>query len=177
MSSILKNKFFVYLVGLAFFFMAFRYYGYFEDAGRYLLQVVHMLHPGRFADDVPFMFGNQDEFTIFSPLIALFFKALGVNIGGIVALLGIELLWGVAAITLFARWFKFFNRPAWTLPAFFACLVTLTGRMYGSGAYFPIFDHILVARFFAEVFILFGLAFFWARNKYHYIILLLKINN
>lgn len=166
MSSILKNKFFIYLAGLAFFFVAFRYYGYFEDAGRYLLQVVHMLHPERFVDDVPFMFGNQDEFTIFSPLIALFFKAFGVNIGGMVALLGIELLWGVAAITLFIQWFKFFNRPAWALPAFFACIVTLTDKIYGSGAYFPILDHILVARFFAEVLILFGLAFFWTRNKY-----------
>lgn len=166
MSSILKNKFFVYFAGLAFFFVAFRYYGYFEDAGRYLLQVVHMLHPERFVNDVPFMFGNQDEFTIFSPLIVLFFKMLGVNNGGIVALLVIEFLWGVAAITLFIQWFKFFNRPAWALPAFFACVVTLTGKIYGSGAYFPILDHILVARFFAEVFILFGLAFFWTRNKY-----------
>ena len=166
MPSILKNKLFIYLAGLAFFFVAFRYYGYFEDAGRYLLQVVHMLHPERFVDDVPFMFGNQDEFTIFSPLIALFFKTLGVNVGGVVAVLGIELLWGVAAITLFVRWFNFFNRPAWALPVFLICIVTLTGKVYGSGAYFPILDHILVARFFSEVFILFGLAFFWARNKY-----------
>ena len=171
MSSILKNKFLIYLAGFAFFFVAFRYYGYFEDAGRYLLQVVHMLHPDRFVDDVPFMFGNQDEFTIFSPLIALFFKAFGVNIGGIVAVLGIELLWGVAAITLFVRWLEFLNRPTWAMPAFLACIVTLADKSYGSGAYFPILDHILVARVYSEVFILFGLAFFWARNKYISLIL------
>ena len=58
------------------------------------------------------------------------------------------------------------GHPTWALPAFVACLVLLTNKQYGSGAYFPIIDHILVARFAAEVFILLGLAFLWSRNRY-----------
>lgn len=166
MRSLLEKKWFVYTAGLAFFFVLFRYFGYFEDAGRYLLQVVHFLHPERFVNDVPFMFGNQDSFTIFSPLLAVFFKMFGVNHGGIVAVLLIEFLWGFAAITLFVRWTKMWGHPTWALPAFVACLVVLTNKQYGSGAYFPIIDHILVARFAAEVFILLGLAFLWSRNRY-----------
>lgn len=166
MRSMLEKKWFIYTAGLAFFFVLFRYYGYFEDAGRYLLQVVHFLHPERFVNDVPFMFGNQDSFTIFSPLLAVFFKMFGVNHGGIVAVLLIEFLWGFAAITLFVRWTKIWGHPTWALPAFVACLVVLTNKQYGSGAYFPIIDHILVARFAAEVFILLGLAFLWSRNRY-----------
>ena len=166
MHSLLEKKWFVYTAGMAFFFVLFRYYGYFEDAGRYLLQVVHFLHPERFVNDVPFMFGNQDSFTIFSPFLAIFFKVFGVNHGGIVAVLLIEFLWGIAAITLFVRWTKMWGRPTWALPAFVACLVVLTNKQYGSGAYFPIIDHILVARFAAEVFILLGLAFLWPRNRY-----------
>lgn len=166
MRSLLEKKWFVYTAGLAFFFVLFRYYGYFEDAGRYLLQVVHFLHPERFLNDVPFMFGNQDDFTVFSPLLVVFFKLFGVNHGGMVAVLLIELLWGLAAITLFVRWTGRWNYPTWALPSFVACLVVLTNKQYGSGAYFPIIDHILVARFAAEVFILLGLAFLWSKNRY-----------
>lgn len=165
MIDLLKKKWLVYTAGLAFFFVLFRYYGYFEDAGRYLLQVIHFLHPERFVNDVPFMFGNQDSFTVFSPLLAVFFKIFGVNHGGIVAVLLLELLWGGAAITLFVRWTKSWEHPAWALPAFVACVVVITNETYGSGAYFPIVDHILVARFAAEGFVLWGLAFIWSKNR------------
>ena len=166
MIELLKKKWFVYSVGLAFFFVLFRYYGYFEDAGRYLLQVVHFLYPERFVNDVPFMFGNQDNFTVFSPLLVVFFKLFGVNHGGMIAVILLELLWGIAAITLFIRWTNRWGYPVWALPVFLACLVVLTNKLYGSGAYFPIIDHILVARFAAEVFILLGLAFLWYKNRY-----------
>lgn len=166
MTDLLKKKWFVYTAGLAFFFVLFRYYGYYEDAGRYLLQAVHFLHPERFVNDVPFMFGNQDSFTVFSPLLVIFFKIFGVNHGGIVAVLLLEFLWGLAAITLFVRWTKLWGCPAWALPAFVACIAAITNKTYGSGAYFPIVDHILVARFAAEGFVLWGLAFLWSKNRY-----------
>lgn len=171
MQHFLRNKWFTYIAGLAFFFVAVRYYGYHEDAGRYLLQIIHMLYPERFVNDVPFMFGNQDEYTFFSPLIALFFKAFGINYGGIVAVLFIEFLWGFAAITLFSQWAKQFDIKTYTLPLFIICIATLTNVGYGCGAYFPIIDHILVARFFAEVFILLGIAFLWNQNKFISLIL------
>ena len=166
MIDLLKKKWFVYTAGLFFFFILFRYYGYFEDAGRYLLQVVHFLHPERFVNDVPFMFGNQDSFTVFSPLLVVFFKIFGVNHGGMVAVFLLELLWGIAAITLFVCWTRLWGLHTWALPSFMACLVVLTNKTYGSGAYFPIIDHILVARFAAEIFILFGLAFLWSKNRF-----------
>ncbi len=173
MLSLLKNKWFVYIAGLAFFFTLFRYYGYFEDAGRYLLQVVHFLYPERFVDDVPFMYGNQDNFTVFSPLLVVFFKVFGVNYGGIIAVLLLELFWGISAITLFVRWTKQWGQPAWALPAFVACLVVLTNELYGCAAYFPIIDHILVARFAAEGFVILGLAFLWSKNRYVSLVLFL----
>jgi len=165
MIDLLKKRWFVYTAGLAFFFVLFRYYGYFEDAGRYLLQVVHFMHPDRFVGDVPFMFGNQDSFTVFSPLMTVFFKLFGVNHGGMFAVFLFEFLWGIAAITLAVCWTKRWGVPTWALPTFVATLVVFTNKLYGSGAYFPIIDHILVARFVAEIFILFGLAFFWSKNR------------
>jgi len=166
MIALLEKKWFIYIAGLAFFFVLFRYYGYYEDAGRYLLQAIHFLYPERFVDDVPFMFGNQDNFTIFSPFLALFFKIFGVNHGGIAAYLLIAILWGLSAITLFIRWTRQWGYPAWALPTFIACLVTLTNRGYGSGEYFGIFDLFLVARFAAQALVLCGLAFLWSKNRY-----------
>ena len=166
MKAFLVNKLCVYIAAMAVFFCVFRYYGYFEDAGRYLLQVVHFLYPERFVEDVPFMFGNQDEFTIFSPLMSVFLKLFGVNYGGMVAVFLMELLWGLAAITLFVKWLERWKSSILALPLFVICIITLTNKIYGSGAYFPILDHIFVARFVSEIFILYGLAFFWARNKF-----------
>ena len=166
MKSLLNNKPYVYLAALAIFFCVFRYYGYFEDAGRYLLQIIHYLYPNRFVEDVPFMFGNQDDFTIFSPLMSLFLKLFGVNYGGMVAVFLMEVFWGLAAITLFVKWLEQWEASIWSLPLFTVCIITLTNKLYGSGAYFPVLDHIFVARFVSEVFILYGLAFFWCKNKF-----------
>lgn len=166
MKVLLNNKLYVYVAGMALFFCAFRYYGYFEDAGRYLLQVIHFLYPERFVDDVPFMFGNQDEFTIFSPLMSVFLKLFGVNYGGMVAVFLMDFFWGLAALALFIKWLEQWNASIWSLPLFAICIISLTNKLYGSGAYFPIIDHIFVARFVSEIFILYGLAFFWAQNKF-----------
>lgn len=166
MRRILANKWFIYIAGLAFFFSVFRYNGFYEDAGRYLLQVIHILHPDRFINDVPFMFGNQDEFTFFSPLMSLFFQKFGINHGGIIATLLMEFLWGIAAITFFFRSSKYFGFPIFSLPLFIICIITCTNKFYGSNACLPILEYILVARIYAEIFILFGLAFLWSNNKY-----------
>ncbi len=166
MKVFLNNKPYVYLAALAVFFCAFRYYGYFEDAGRYLLQIIHFLYPGRFVEDVPFMFGNQDDFTIFSPFMSLFLKLFGINYGGMIAVFLMELFWGLGAITLFVKWLDQWKASFCSLPLFIVCIITLTNKLYGSGAYFPILDHIFVARFVSEIFILYGLAFFWNKNRY-----------
>lgn len=167
------KKSFVYIVGLVAFFSLVRYYGYYEDAGRYLLQVVNYLYPERFVNDVPFMYGNQDSFTLYSPVVTIFFKMLGINAGGVFLTLMVQLLWGTGLITLVLNWTKRFGCEKWNLVLFVVIVVILTGKIYGSGAYFSIIDSILVARFFAEVFILFGLAFFWNKRIYVSLILFL----
>lgn len=166
MNELLKKKWFVYLAGFAFFFAVIRYWGFYEDAGRYLLQVIHYLHPERFIDDVPFMYGNQDSFTLFSPIISLFYKLFGVNKGAIIATLALQSLWCGAAIWLMASWTKTAQCPKYGLPAFIICVATLMNKMYGSGNYFPILDYILVARFLAFGLSLLGFATFFSKHKW-----------
>ena len=166
MQCLLHKKRFVLVASIALFFALVRYYGYYEDAGRYLLQVMNFLHPERFVNDVPFMFGNQDQFTVYSPVMALVLKIFGVNAGGVVAVFVFQLLWCGGLVLVVERWCGKFARQAWALPVFAICVSTLTFEMYGCGAYFPVIDCILVARFVAEVFMLFAFAFFFYRNKW-----------
>ncbi len=166
MSSLLEKKWFVYGLGLVFFFSIQRYYGFYEDAGRYLLQVAHFLAPERFVGDVPFMYGNQDQFTLYSPLMAAVFKTLGVNAGGIVSMLVLRLLWCVAAISIMVRWCGLFGCRKWALPVFILCLATLMHKCYGGVASFPILDPILVARYMAFAFALVGFATFFIRKRF-----------
>lgn len=150
-----------YALGIIFFFSLVHYWGFYEDAGRYLLQVVNYLHPERFVNDVPFMYGNQDSFTIYSPIVAVVFNLLGVNCGGVVLTLFGQVLWCVAAMMLMTSWCKKMNKPQWVLPLFVISVTTFINKLYGSGSYFPVIDHILVARFFAYGFMLLGLATFF----------------
>lgn len=166
MFDLFKRKWMLVCTCLVLFFALTRYYGFYEDAGRYLLQVVNFLYPERFVNDVPFMFGNQDQFTVYSPVMALVFIFFGVNAGGVVAVFVLQLLWCVGLVLVVERWCVKFARHAWTLPVFAICVSTLTFKMFGCGAYFPVIDCILVARFVAEVFMLFAFAFFFCKNKW-----------
>lgn len=163
----LKEYGLLYALGLSLFFALVRYRGYVYDAALYLLQVMNYLQPERFVNDVPFMYGNQDSFSIFSPIVAEVFKILGVNVGGFVATLFILLALGVSLITLVCRWTKLFNAEQWRFPVVLALFVMLASKEYGAGClYFSFFEPFLVARVLSEVFIVMGLIYLFDKNKY-----------
>jgi hypothetical protein len=165
--SIVKRDGLLYALGIAFFFVLVRYRGYAYDAALYLLQVINYLQPERFVNDVPFMYGNQDSFSIFSPIVAEVFKILGVNVGGIVATLFMLLALGLSLITLVCRWTKLFNAEQWRFPIVLALFVMLASKEYGAGClYFSFFEPFLVARVLSEVLIVIGLIYLFDKNKY-----------
>lgn len=57
------------------------YDGFIHDARLYTLQALSYLHPGRYRQDLYFLFGSQDAYTVFSPVFAQFIKLFGVNNG------------------------------------------------------------------------------------------------
>lgn len=174
MTRFLEKRKFVYSLGLAFFFVFVHYHGYILDAALYLLQVVNFLHPDRFVNDVPFMFGNQDSFTIYSPIVAKVFQQFNVDFGGRLITFILQFAWGLGAICLVERWCSHFNLKKWSLPVFICFVTVLSSKRYGCGFNeFPIIDPLLVARFFSEIFALFALAFFFHRNKFISLILFL----
>ena len=160
-------KRYIYILGLPFFFTIVHYKGFDKDAAIYLLQVMNYLQPERFVNDVPFMFGNQDSFTFFSPIIALVFKTLGVNNGGMVATFFMLLALGASFIALVCKWTRLFNAENWRVPIVFAVFILLAEKKYGSGSfYLPLFEPYLVARVLSEVLMVGGLVFFFDKNRY-----------
>ena len=161
-----KNKW-VYLLGLVLFFSLVHYKGFDKDAAIYLLQVMNYLQPERFVNDVPFMFGNQDSFSIFSPIIAIVFKTMGVNNGGMFATFFTFLALGFSLIALVCKWTRLFNAENWRAPIVFAFFILLADKKYGSGCfYLPLFEPFLVARVLSEILMVGGLVFFFGKNRY-----------
>jgi hypothetical protein len=89
------------LILLAVLWLATRpYAGVVHDARFYMVQALHSLHPSRFAEDLYFKFGSQDQFTIFTKLYAPLVSALGVGGAGIAATCIGQLLWLCALLFL-----------------------------------------------------------------------------
>lgn len=162
-----EKKSILYPIGILFFLTLVRYKGFDSDAALYLLQVVHYLYPERFINDVPFMFGNQDSFSFFSPVIAQIFNVLGVNKGGFLATLLMLVAWSGCAITFLNKWMEKFGLKVWSILLILVFFSLLLNRDYGSGCfYLPVMEPYLVARVLSEVLVLAGLAFIFCKNKY-----------
>ena len=156
-----------YAIGLVVFFSLMHYKGYDYDAALYLLQVMNYLQPERFVNDIPFMFGNQDSFSLFSPIVAVAFKVFGVNTGGIVVTLLLQVAFGSSIIALIYRWLNSVDARKWVLPVILLMFASLANKEYGpSGFYLPIFEPVLVARLLSEVLAIAGLVFFFEKNRY-----------
>lgn len=69
------------------------YTGVIHDWRFYAVQVLHRLHPTRFAHDLYFQFGSQDRFTIFSRAVAPLVSVLGIDTAGIILTVVGQLLW------------------------------------------------------------------------------------
>lgn len=168
-NSISENKWVAYVMGLTLFFAFIRYYGYDCDAALYLLQAFNYMQPERFVNDVPFMFGNQDSFSIVSPILSMFFKTFGVNVGGMVATLLLQLSWCLLALCFVKKWCKQFECPNWFLPVFFTFILVFYDKTYDYGNFqnaTMVIDPYLVARLFSQVFSLAALAFIFHKNKW-----------
>jgi len=74
--------------------------GIWHDGRLYAVQALHLLHPEQFRNDLYFLFGSQDQFTLFSPLYSVFIQALGLEAGShLLHTLG-SMLWLAAAYYL-----------------------------------------------------------------------------
>jgi hypothetical protein len=157
MSPLLGRLAFLTLA-LALWFIARPFQGIWHDGMFYALQAVQHLNPAAFSHDLFFLYGSQDQYSLFSAFYATAIKLLGLSQGTIV-LQGLGLgLWFAAAWAL--------TRILPSKPAMVSLLliVSIDGH-YGSYGLVSYGESFLTARLYAEAFSLAGLAAWLAGRK------------
>jgi len=167
MIDFLKKPWVIFAIALPYFFCMNNYMGIRIDGVLYTLQVIHRWFPERFVGDPPFMFGNQDSFTIFSPVYGFLMSHLSVDVAALVITFIIQLVFAVAMIQFIRSFARKFDFEHWTLPlviAFFTIYIS------GSDRTFIFFSRLVepypVPRSLAVAFGIMGLAAIFSKNKW-----------
>lgn len=132
--------------------------GIWHDSRFYTLQALQHMHPLTFSRDLFFLYGSQDQYSLFSHLHAAAIAMWGMNPGTMV-LQGVGLgLWFVAA------WSLTRILPG-KLAVLSLLLIASLDSHYGSHGVFAYGEPFLTARLYAEAFSMFGLAAWLAGRK------------
>lgn len=93
-----KISFPIYCIFSVLFFLCVNHFdGFAQDAILYTLQAIHYISPERFIGDIAFMYGNQDEFTLFSPLYCIFIKLFPIDNAAFIFSLSIHVFFAFSA--------------------------------------------------------------------------------
>ncbi len=130
------------------------YAGIVHDARLYALQALSYIHPGRYNQDLFFLFGSQDSYSVFSPIYAQFIKLLGLQNGSFVLYLLSKGIYFLSLLLFFREFCK--NKTI----AFLAAVVILSDNIHY--IFFDINEPFLTPRIAAQAFSLFSL---WAVLK------------
>ena len=167
MIDFLKKPWVIFAVAIPFFFCMNRYLGILIDGPLYVLQVMHRWFPERFIGDPPFMFGNQDSFTIFSPVYGFFMRNLPIDVAAMLVTFGIQLFFAVSFIMLVRAVARLKGCEHWTLPL---SLVFFVLYCFGSGKAIIFFSMLVesypVPRTLAVALAILGLSFLFHKNKW-----------
>lgn len=128
------------------------YMGIWHDGLFYAGQALRHLHPERFARDLFFLYGSQDDFSIFSRLYAPMIRWVGLNGATMALLLVAHALWLVGAAALIQKFYQ--GRFQWVS----LVLLFALPRFYGAQELFRFAEHFLTSRIYAEAFSLLAIA-------------------
>ncbi len=98
------------LVGAAW-LLAHRWVGLWHDSRLYGVQALRRLLPDNFRNDLYFLYGSQDAYTVFSPLFAACIAVLGVEGAGLLLYTFGSALWLAAGALLLANFLR--GLPFW----------------------------------------------------------------
>ena len=152
------NRLLIVGLALASWLVARPFQGIWHDSKFYALQALHQLNPSAFSRDLFFLYGSQDQYSLFSHLHAAAISMWGLNPGTMV-LQGLGLgLWFVAALLLTRI------LPVKLATVSLLLILSLDGH-YGSHGVFAYGESFLTARLYAEALSLAGLAAWLAGRK------------
>ncbi|WP_310448496.1 hypothetical protein [Thiobacillus sp.] len=156
--AILYKRLLIAPLVLAMWVIARPFSGVWHDGKFYALQALQHLNPAAYSRDLFFLYGSQDQYSLFSQLHAAAISLWGLNPGTMV-LQGLGLgLWCVAA------WLLTRILPG-KLAALSLLLIACVDGHYGSHDVFSYGESFLTARLYAEALSLAGLAAWLAGRK------------
>jgi hypothetical protein len=129
-----------------------RYHGIHHDGLFYAVQALAHAAPERFAHDLFFAFGSQDDYTFFTPVYAWLSGQVGLGRAAFALLVAAQCVWILAAFQIARQWLH-----GIFLVAGLALLFALP-RQYGYDPVFHYAESFLTARVWAEGLVLTGIA-------------------
>ncbi len=177
----------LFLLAIPFFFALNGYQGLVVDGPLYVLQVINTMHPERFVGDVAFAYGNQDSFSLFTPIYRFFIIHFGVEAGSRYLCLIMQSLFAVAwTLLVKVVWEKYCKEYLQSIkaPIFFVnyfpitlCLLCMGIYAYGTPLsqteFLRFVEGYAVSRLPSIAFGIAGIAFLLAERKKTSLVLLL----
>lgn len=134
------------------------YPGIFHDGVLYTAQALKRLHPGQYAQDIFFLYGSQDDFTIIGVIHAWLIGHLGMDAAFMALTLAGAILWSYALLWLLRRWLS-------VLPLAAALILALSADPhYGGLDVFSYGERFATPRVFSEALVLLALST-WLEGK------------
>lgn len=148
----------IVMVAAAWWLLTRPYHGIFHDGLLYATQALRRLHPGQYAQDVFFLYGSQDDFTLFSVLQAGLTGQLGMDRAYLLLTVAGAVLWTYALLRLLRRWLSAFPLAAALI------LVLSADPHYGGFDVFSFGERFASPRVLSEALVLLGLSY-WLEGK------------
>ena len=142
----------LFLLLLAIWLFGHPFQGLQHDAILYAVQALSLLHPERYSHDLFFLYGSQDEFTLFTPIYATLIDFSGLHNAMLILLVAGYLIWAGGAALLVGRLLQGF--PFW----FGLVLIFSIPGYYAMNTLFRYGEPFLTPRIFAEGLSLLALA-------------------
>lgn len=148
----------VVMVAAAWWLLTRPYHGIFHDGLLYTAQALNRLHPGQYAQDVFFLYGSQDDFTLVSVFYAWLIGQLGMDRAFLLLTVAGAALWSCALLRLLRRWL-----PAFPLAASLI-LVLSADPHYGGFEVFSFGERFASPRVLSEALVLLALSY-WLEGR------------
>lgn len=148
----------VLLVATAWWLLTRPYQGIWHDGLFYAVQALRRLYPDQYAGDVFFLYGSQDNFTLFSVAQAWLTGLLGMDAASLSLTVAGAVLWTYALLRLLLRWLT-------ALPLA-ACLILVLSAdpHYGGFDVFSFGERFASPRLFSEAMVLLALSW-WLEGR------------
>lgn len=146
-----KNTYAALVAIITLWFLGHPYFGLYHDARLYTAQALAYLQPNAYANDLFFLYGSQNKYTIFTALYAQAIHYFGLELTVLtLTWLGLA-LWFAGSVFLLSR---FLSQLIFWLALF---LITVLPDSYGSAYIFSYAEPFLTPRLFAEAIVLFSI--------------------